>query len=326
MSSLWLDLRHGAAGLEGPFLQEYHALYRLLAKHAGKQPELIMLIRGPQRIVGSLPYPGSQVHIRQVGLPLFLLADCGLHLLSSMEKVKAFASRHAVQHCIQGAAHRPAGEIARMLYARCLSLFTTVVVFLAEEFGSLSQIVSELAGLANAGGAAGVHRPRVVVYTAQHGAWDSKKLGWELTTEMLANYNPAREMSTRTAEAAWRGFFMDLNIFAMPRSEYELYRQLQEFSSAVPRLEFTSTQYGDLFQGSIRQFCKSHETPLSLVRISHPTSPATPRGSIVVDGVKHSKMATMSEWIASILAIHAYPSDAYRTYIFQSTKRSLTGS
>ncbi|KAH6614552.1 hypothetical protein B0J18DRAFT_485592 [Chaetomium sp. MPI-SDFR-AT-0129] len=161
----------------------------------------------------------------------------------------------------------PAGDataeaITQRLYSQVLSTFSTVVILLEEEFGGLSAVIHQLATWAcTAPRSPSRTRPRVMIVTTRR-KHDARRLGWELTVEILTNFNPFREQSFKTAERTWRDCFEGIEHVGEPRSDEELY-QLEP--AKAPRLRISSRKLVGLLRAAFRRFHRCPEEPFGLI-------------------------------------------------------------
>lgn len=310
-NSLWLDLGWSASG--EPLLLEHHRSYRHIAAESQEYLELILLVRGSRHSeYNYLSYAGDQVHLRRIGPPLVFVVECGLHLLPAITKsdvsdrrVPGLISRHKVP-----GVHIP--EIARLLYSRILSLFSTVLIFIEEEFGGLAGVIHELAAWAHSSpSTSSRHRPRVLIVTAQR-KHDSRRLEWELTAEILANFNPSRELSFKMAEKVWRKCFEGIEHVGRPQAVDGIYRLVLGVPFKVPYPRLGACQFAGLLRAGFRRFARCQQEPLGLIDVVRATrDDPVPLELPLVRALRKragnaQELGVLSKLIASALTVDGY--------------------
>lgn len=309
INSLWLDIRRSASG--DPLLLEHHRPYQAVTEESKQCLELILLVRGRRHAQCKyLSYAGNQVHLRRIGPPWRLVAECGLHLLPTATKWEVGShSQGLVSHHQVPKGNPPAGAIAQLLYSQVLAIFSTVVILLEEDFGGLSAVIHQLAAWAHTTPRAPSRvRPRVLIVTAQR-KHDSRRLEWELTVEILTNFNPLREQSFKMAERMWRECFEGIEHVGEPRSIEELYR-LAPGKTPCPRIG--ACQLVGLLRAAFRQFHRCREEPFSLidaVRASHRDHTPIEFQLVKALGMRTrdtDELNAVGMLIASAMTVHGY--------------------
>lgn len=262
-NSIWLDLRRSSSG--EPVLLEYHTPYRAVIAESEKCLPLILLMRGRRHSHCTyLTYPGNQIHLRRIEAPRCLVVECGLHLLPTMAEWERgnHHARSLISHHQMTPGHTSARDIALRLYSQLLSLFSAVIIIIEEDFGGLAAVFHELAmWVISFPRTPSRIRPRVKIVTAQR-THASKRLEWELTVEILTNFNPFRELSFKAADSLWRGFFGGIEHISEPQSIGELYRTVPSMA-LHPRIG--AYQLTELLRVALRQFCRCQKQPFSLI-------------------------------------------------------------
>lgn len=144
-SFIWLDLRSGAPGLEGPFLLEYNAPYRYFDELAHQRPRVILAIGGQLKRKRLAEQLSIKTHVDEFGticlrpLPKIqdaVLIDCELHLREDPPRVLGGpCPGHYKIHCLDQS-RSVAPVIARRLYCDILAQFSTeILIFVADLCG-----------------------------------------------------------------------------------------------------------------------------------------------------------------------------------------------
>lgn len=204
-ASCWLDVYRGAPGLEGPFLQESSEPYRRIPPTC----RMVMVIRGEKALLR-----GKQVHLHHMENST-MIANCGLHLQQSMHKVKAGPQPENTRlHPINMDPLASPADIAHRFYSLILAPICTSVVFFANEFSNVEDIVEILVRwIRDRMGRTSHHRPRVLLVCDKHATRLSNlDLERRMTAQVLATCNPVRDLTAKSAEAIWRGAFGGLVI------------------------------------------------------------------------------------------------------------------
>jgi len=310
INSLWLDIRRSASG--EPLLLENHRPYQAITEESEQCLDLILLVRGGAHAQCKfLSYPGNQVHLRRIGPPWRLVAECGLHLLPAATKWEGgshFAQGLVSLHKVPGG-NLQAEAIAQLLYSQILSIFSNTVILLEEDFGGLSAVIHQLATWVNSTPRTPSRtRPRVLVVTAQR-KHDPRRLEWELTVEILTNFNPLRELSFKTAERTWRECFEGIEHVGEPRSIEELYL-LEPTKASYPRI--SSCELVGLLQASFRRFHRCREVPFGLIDAVRATrQDQTPMEFQLVKALRMrtkdtDELNVVSMLIASAMTLYGY--------------------
>lgn len=138
---------------------------------------------------------------------------------------------------------------------------------------------------------------------------DPRRLEWELTVEILTNFNPLREQSFKTAERMWRECFEGIEHVGEPRSVEELYR-LAPGKTSYPRM--VACQLVGLLRAAFRQFHRCREEPFGLIDAVRASR--RDQAPMEFQLVKALRMRTrntdelnaLSMLIASAMTVHGY--------------------
>jgi hypothetical protein len=233
--------------------------------------------------------------------------------------------------------HNSARDIALRLYSQLLSLFSAVIIIIEEDFGGLAAVVHELAmWVMSSSRTPSRIRPRVKIVTAQR-THASKKLEWELTVEILTNFNPFCELSFKAADSLWREFFGGIEHISEPQSIGELYRMVP---SMALRPRIGGYQLTELLRVALRQFCRCQKQPFSLISAvcANRKDPA-PTEFPLVEVLKGrvgtlNELNVVSKLIASALTVHGYrpgsveaafpPKEIFEEFYLQPLQRLAT--
>jgi hypothetical protein len=334
VNSLWLDLRRSASG--SPLLLEHHRPYQAVTEESEQCLELILLVRGQRHAQCKyLPYAGNQVHLRRIGPPWRLVAECGLHLLLTATKWEVGSPLQGLvsHHRVPGGS-APAEAIAQLLYSQVLSIFSTTIILLEEDFGGLSAVIHQLATwVCTTPRTPSRTRPRVLIVTAQR-KHNPRRLEWELTVEILTNFNPLREQSFKTAERIWRECFEGIEHIGEPQSIEELYR-MEPARATYPRL--SSCQLIGLLQAAFRRFHRCREEPFGLIdAVCATRKDQTPIEFQLVKALRVRTRNTddlniVSMLIASAMTVHRYrpglaeatfpPNEVFKVFYLEPLQR-----
>ncbi|KAK7912301.1 hypothetical protein PG985_014782 [Apiospora marii] len=313
-SSLWLNLRRGAPGLDGPFLEEMSGPFQRLDQGPDKEVDMITIIRGPQ----TRELPG---HVHMFHSDSSVILDCSLHLQASMPVIKAgWTPPNIIRHPVQRAQSLTGPEIARRFYSRALLSLNNACIFVEAEYGGIAEILAELASWVYPDPPVLRQKPVILILTEREGSMriSSKDLEWTFTTEVLARCNVLREHSFKTAENAWRDCFSGLMVQEKPTEG----QTAVDFSTGVYvnagfHRAFTRSQVRTLLQVTCIHFAEATTDTLSLVRASRATQPVPELLSThIAELVKRSSQdpalaESTYHFIASVLV-----SDAFRSKIW----------
>jgi hypothetical protein len=161
--ALWINLRAGAAGLDGPFLQEFnypYAFLHMLERPAEDRPQMIMLVGDSYKRTSSKNIFGKhfkilsndikhEVHLRVLHeKPTTLVADCELHLLPRMETVLGGPlPGHLRRSLVKGFSQAlDPIVLATRVYAQLLAPLSTLICIFADDFGGMNAVAEFLAG------------------------------------------------------------------------------------------------------------------------------------------------------------------------------------
>lgn len=149
--STWLDLRSGAPGLPGPYLQEFNAPYEQFDGIADHFPHVVVVIGGKsksRRVANSLGMHQTQrdtVSLRLWKEHKVLLVDSELHLKSHLPRILAGPSPgYYTNHCLECAVPSPS-LIATRLYSEVLLPFCTFAIVFVADFCGIDNTIDMLA-------------------------------------------------------------------------------------------------------------------------------------------------------------------------------------
>ena len=318
-SSLWLNLRRGAPGLDGPFLEEMSGPFQCLDQGPDKEVDVITIIRGPQ----TCELPG---HVHMFHTDSSIILDCSLHLQASMPVIKAgWIPPNIIRHPVQRAQSLTGPEIARRFYSRTLLSLTNACIFVEAEHGGIVEILAELASWVYLAPPVLRQKPVILILTERERSMrmSLKDLEWTLTTEVLARCNVLREHSFKTAENAWRDCFSGLRVQEKPTER----QTAVDFSTGAyvndgAHRAFTRSQAKTLLRAACIHFAEATTETLSLVRASRDTQPVPELFSKhIAELVKvSSRDPALAEstyrFIASVLVSDAFRSKICRYSLF----------
>lgn len=215
-TTCWLDLRRGAPGLGSHFLLEHSEIYKDL-QYARR---VVMLVRGEVPASFADGFRRSkQLHL--ISLGQIVLAECALHLQTTLNKVTAGPQPHGTHlHPINISTQTSTAELAYRLYALALAPICATIVFAEGEFEGVEMkgidaIVQLLVSWTRIILAHGTprYRPRIIIFRKRLAPLPGY-LENRMTGGILANCNDARDLNSKDAESIWRRCFS--GIFAVP--------------------------------------------------------------------------------------------------------------
>ena len=244
---LWLDFYETPVG--NHCLREFHSAYQDLPENP---IEVILFIRNNQHLANGIylhSLPSSQI----------IVIECNLYTFTNLTRsrdhiyIQSIISFYSIPK-------KTLVETSRLLYTNAFLNFTTTILFFEMEFESLSTIIRELASWALLNTDIHRQRPRVIITTTR--MKPTKELEWQLTVEILTNFNPLKEYSFKTAQQCWHRCFESIshvkelrlydirnlalgkrpNIF-YPENPKHLFKLFQQYFQC-----FTETQQPSLLQ------------------------------------------------------------------------------
>lgn len=196
----WLNLQAAATGSCTPMLFEDHNLYSQLPA-TSPPPKMTLWIRGPKAAAVT----------DQVWLHNFddtIIVECGMHM-KTFEHLQYRVPRNPGSlHRVETAPVDKLSDISHRLYSLVLMSLVTGVVFIQEEFNSLGDILHILAHWAILSrGQTRNFRPFVAL---AHISQPARDLRFNLTSEILASFNPTADLTSSTATEIWQSCFSAL--------------------------------------------------------------------------------------------------------------------
>lgn len=150
--SVWLELRSGAPGLDGPFIQEFRSPYQLLQYITWRNSPVIMVIGGKVKrqhftdcyVQSPVEEESGKICLRRHRTRNVLVIDCEMHVDSRISRVLGGpCPGHYYIHRIENAPPTiPA--ISDRIYLEVLAPLSRTVLLFMEDFGGLSHTISFL--------------------------------------------------------------------------------------------------------------------------------------------------------------------------------------
>lgn len=329
-SSVWLDLKCGAPGLPGPYLQELNAAYRHLDALAGTHPRLILLIGGEtkrRQLAASFPlaYRGAEketVSIRQLSQGRSLIAiDGELHLKRDLPRILGGpCPGHYTDHYLRNVVPSPS-TIATKLYSQVLAPFCTIAVIFVADFCGLEKTIDFLElWLRNT-----IHRSQAINRTPLHVVLvpdgrqrrpvpSIEQLWFEIIVALLKNLRALEPTSPHT--------FAKLRKTALSYMRLELLPELADHALAEallarsdPAVSFSAHHLRCLLKQAVRSFAEQPQITFDTVLASRANIELPPGWQDrVLDFARLTRQSNLQlvPLIASALALNAFPPGMHR--------------
>lgn len=257
----WLALHQSA--IDGPVLLENTNVYTQLRNQLG-QPCIALLIRGSTLIPGE-----SQIFLHIIGRAGVII-DSSLHLQHRRAQIRGGPpDSNIIFHPLGSHQQLPSANIAQQLYSLILAPLSTCILLIEDEFGSLDEIIHLLASWVYLStGQRCYTRPVVMIARSSRPGYLKGELEFCMTGKILSDFNPGREHTARTAEAAWRQRFSCIMDLDGPRDILSLYKQAVSISLTSPNLPSTTRRLCRLMHLGCIHFTQCPTLLFSTIRAS----------------------------------------------------------
>ncbi|KAK5997515.1 hypothetical protein PT974_02878 [Cladobotryum mycophilum] len=203
-----LQLRAGGSGLQGPYLQENLAPYKILDQMDIQKPTVIMAVGGQvkRNFLSLFPigYPTEKYTISLTPWPnqhRRLLLDCELHLQpdDGMSRILGGPQPgHYTYHLLKDSAHR-AASIAHYIYTNILPGFCDLVLLFVPDIGGYKGAINYLLHWMQTAMAKGCStRANVVLVFGGDDAIEEDAVRFELTSVMLCQLRKSEPQAPHT--------------------------------------------------------------------------------------------------------------------------------
>ncbi|KAI1325799.1 hypothetical protein F5Y16DRAFT_400981 [Xylariaceae sp. FL0255] len=333
----WLELRSGAPGLNGPFLQEDLSAFRNFDRFAESELRFLVAIGDQQKArfledVFYLPRPpvNSADRIRLRCLPVAdpcVLADCELHRSQQLQRVKAAPQPgNFILYELRERRQRDTAELACELYHRVLSPFATAVLVFVSDLGGPSGVLRLLSCWArDSFDLRHAVVPTTVVLIEGEGAHalpTIKDLYFQLSTELLNHLrvqNPTLGITFARVDSLVRRC-LDLRILAAPHVPSQLRSALVDIAHQATfmrrrlRMAFSGLHLKALLRSALAHFAEYPTGAFSIALAARENNPipAHLRYHMAdflrcarAEGI--NRASSMAQLVAAALLLDAYP-------------------
>lgn len=329
--TIWLDLKSGAPGLPGPYLQEFNAAYRHLDALAETPPRLILAIGGRVKrerlaAISTQPYDEVQrgkICLRSLSQSRGLVAiDAELHLKKELPRILGGpCPGNYTNHCLGSGLSTPS-RIASRLYGEILAPFCDLTVLFVADFHGIENTVSLLVSWVRSA----MLRPpnsretRMRVFLVVDGKYHVPAPSvdgiWFQIIAMLLR-------QLRLDESTNLHTFIDLQKQVLDYMHLEILPEMSDhdfvetlYSRPEPTAKFSAAHLQTLLKAAIRHFASDPPNAFNSVlasrnRISLPQD----WQEHVLDFISLTKHTSIqhTSLVASALALNAYPPGMHRT-------------
>ncbi len=329
----WLELRSGARGLGGPFLQEHLSALQCVDRYMHCRPSLIIAIGHHQKsrfledILHIHSYDVSDA-IRIRPLPAAdacILLDCQLHRQTRFQRVKGGPQpANLVLHELRNQPEN-AEEIAYALYHQVFSPFAALALVFVSDFGGIGNVIKLLCSWAkDSSRRLSTSVPIAVVLINDQGpnVYTVKDVYFRLATALLNDLNTLDPTQTYTISQAHEIVRRYLQVQILPhyasfsrlrRSFFDIVGQASS-SKRKQRLDFSGKHLKFLLRSALVHFAVRPTAPFNIplgarannpipAHLQHHLADFLRCASLV--GV--TKASSMAELIAAALLLDAYP-------------------
>lgn len=333
LSKTWLELRSGAPGLGGPFLQEHLSALQCFDHYMHCRPSLIITIGYHQksRFLGDILHMDSHnmsEAIRMQPVPAAdpcILLDCQLHRQTRFQRVKGGPQpANLVVHELK---NQPddAEEIAYALYNQVFSPFAALALVFVSDVGGMANVIKLLCSRTR-------HRcrrpstgaPATVVLVNDQGpnTHTAKDVYFYLATALLHDLNALDPTQVHTISQANQVVRRHLQVQMLPyyasldrlrRSFFDIVGQAS-LHSRRRRLDFSGRHLKSLLRSALVHFSLHPATPFNIpleARVDNPI-PINLQYHLVdflqrASSVGITEASSMAELVAAALLLDAYP-------------------
>lgn len=316
--SVWIELRSGAPGLDGPFLQEFRSPYQLFRASNWRKPRVITVIGGKvkrQHFTDCYLKPPveeelGKICLRQHRTQEILFIDCEMHTNSKISRLMGGpCPGHYHIHRIENAPPT-ISAISDRIYLEVIAPLSHAVLLFTDDFGGFEHTIEFLISwIYRAMAMPGIPRLHVhlILGNKNHGLTNT--LVWfEISTGLLAQINardPTKTYSLRSImEIGHRYLQCDLQY----RFTEETFSKMAHGPAQTDAREAYQSPY--IYHKALTHFAKSSPKPFNIA-IAYADKTPLPEmwEGHITDLIQscQNQQVSPTPLLSSIFAFHAFP-------------------